>query len=1141
MLTKDVDIMPGLNGSNGNAVTSGNDLIIAIASASAGTSATLNLGDDVNGGDGIDTLRVISDLITAIPLAAVSNVEIIEVRSASAGTGSIDTSAKAGVTNLNITSATDGTSFTATAAATTDVSVSGGATPLTLNGGKNITVTDATADMAITIGGTTLNAGTITVTDSKQGTGNIAIDGGTDVTVTATANQAATPTGNITVGQGGAATDLPTGAVVVTQNTVSDATAAITAGNVTVTGGSTITINANSTNTATAASTSGLNVIAGTYTATAGDTTTEITVKQAHTATSFAGVAGTGGSNEKSTVTFGALAVGEKVAISATALSGNAFKAVGIVTTADDLVFTATKAMTAEQVAAAFAQLTATDIQAAGGVVANGYFTGTLEAGWISAAAAGAKVTFTATVPGNPADLVVTTRNGVADSAPATKAADFAAVTTATVAASGAIAGKTVTAATASAVVVNDNATASVTKVTVDGYTGATIGAGGSMNALTNLSLANGTGTAALTTTQTALNLTVNKVAGTVNLGASVTNLTVNANSADSKFVLSATGVTTATVNAAAALDLSGGTFANVETVTVTGTGNVNLGNISAQTTKLTSTSSGGVIAQVAGAKAVVTTGDGADTISVTGAMTKAISLGGGDDTLAIDNVTTPTAAVDGGTGVNTLAMSSANAMTAASGSTFAPKFTNFQKLSLGAVVDAATDNVNLANLNNINYVISAGSALGASAVVPTAAKTDGVAATSAEFTTYTFSAGLTNGQAFTVNGVTVAADTATYTSAQVASVFSGTVVAGLTKSGTFTTPTGWTGTPVATGGASTLILTNGAVFANVADLTTAATAIGATGTGTLALTKMANNGTLELTGAGTGATVTMLDATSGADTFNIVTKLSTHAISYGTVTVADVETIGITTTDTEASMIQTASLTLAADKATTVNLFGNAALNLTLAGSTAVTLVDGSTHTGALIMTANNGAAAGMELCGGDGADVLTTSGNGDVIVGNGGADQITVAIGDNLKIIGGAGADKFTITGSSSTDSVYTVFQAAVGDTTNVGVTSGDQFVLNSTVSGQAIKFVSTAITLSVGAAPSSQAFIAKAIQDLGVDEMGWFQYGGNTFIVREGNTNTLAYDAADGDQVVMIVGLVDLGTGASYNATSNILEIV
>jgi S-layer protein len=159
-----------------------------------GGSATLTALDSIDGKEGKDTLNILNAASAALELPAglvVKNVEIVNVKSAHdvgvTGAGkSFDVSGFTGLTDLNITQAKD---VFLTAAATTDVNVSGATgAAVNVDGGKNVVVNDATVDQNITIGATTGAAGTITVTDTKQGTGVINVDGGTDVTITANAD-----------------------------------------------------------------------------------------------------------------------------------------------------------------------------------------------------------------------------------------------------------------------------------------------------------------------------------------------------------------------------------------------------------------------------------------------------------------------------------------------------------------------------------------------------------------------------------------------------------------------------------------------------------------------------------------------------------------------------------------------------------------------------------------------------------------------------------------------------------------------------------------------------------------------------------------------------------------------------------------
>lgn len=201
----------------GNAVTAGN---------------TWTVGDAIDGGAGTDTFTVTQTGAITVPTGA--TVKNIETATFLSGTTAnvIDASSWTGLTNLNVTGVT---AQTVTAAATTDISVTGstatGAT--TVNGGKNVTVTETGASGGtVGIGATTAAAGTVTVTSTTaaaNGTiGNaITVTGGTTVNVTQVAGNAA-----------GAGVTTTAGAVVVNGNastttvTVSDTKAATAAAGV---------------------------------------------------------------------------------------------------------------------------------------------------------------------------------------------------------------------------------------------------------------------------------------------------------------------------------------------------------------------------------------------------------------------------------------------------------------------------------------------------------------------------------------------------------------------------------------------------------------------------------------------------------------------------------------------------------------------------------------------------------------------------------------------------------------------------------------------------------------------------------------------------------------------------------------------
>lgn len=124
------------------------------------------------------------------------------------------------IDDLTLVKVTRAADVAITAAETTNVTVSGATSDIEIEDGNVVTITDATAAKNITVNGA---AGAVTVTDTKQTSGIIAVDGGTNVSVTAAAADISTgatsTTGAINIGQ---VADLPTGTITVVQNLVFD-------------------------------------------------------------------------------------------------------------------------------------------------------------------------------------------------------------------------------------------------------------------------------------------------------------------------------------------------------------------------------------------------------------------------------------------------------------------------------------------------------------------------------------------------------------------------------------------------------------------------------------------------------------------------------------------------------------------------------------------------------------------------------------------------------------------------------------------------------------------------------------------------------------------------------------------------------
>ena len=1062
--------------------------------------------------------------------ASIKNIETITIKGADDVTADVSGSNITGLETISVLKSIDAT---VTAAATTDVNVSGATGVIKVDGGKNVVVNDATADQNITIGATTGAAGTITVTDTKQGTGVIAVDGGTNVTVTATAADISTgatsTTGAIKVGQDTTAI-LPTGDVKVTQNLEFDGndaggTVHLTGGAITISGGKTVDVTVNANNVA-KVDTAAHNIVVGTITVKGGDNTTAVTVTQNDNTQTFTS-AKVAEVKDTQTITFKALTSGKKVEIKE-----------GTKT----LTFTASKDLTAEEVAAAFANLSAGDYQASGGKVANGTFSGQFSTNWSAKSVNGAAVTFEA-----PESNTSTLADGSSDVVPT-----FGTVVNGTVAG-----GKESTnAVTYGQVVINNTAktagtTDTIKTVTVDGYaTASTIAS----NALTDLTLKNsaaGATTMTLTSTVASLNVTLDDINGTVDLdGAAAAttlktlNLTTTGEASD--ITLAAAGLETLTIAAGANLDLNSSFDADLndngtidageetyalKTATITGAGNVDLGDLSTLVNFATlnaSAATGDITAEV-DADVVVTTGSGNDTITVTAALTttaisKAIDLGAGDDKLTLTAGTTavPTAAVKGGDGVDTISMTFASAAPYDADEKFKNAISGFERLEINNVVTSA-QTIELANLGFTSYVTTSGT----SGAVYTA--------------TTTFTSG-TDTITVMINGVAVTATIGADSAATTLAINNAADTVFGTSGVTYVAATQTAlASSISVVGAGSYIVSKGAV-----DNGTSADAI-------LKLNNLAANATVVLTASGL-VEAALANANGIADVINVIIEANDKTTNAGLFTVNDVENVNITaqgkfTDDGKAGGLtkkddgiddveDIASLTLSADKAKTVTIDGYADLTLDTV-STTITKVDASEMTGDLVYTAD-GATAGTEVIGGAGNDTLTASGENDVLKGGEGSD--TFYAGYLTTVYGGAGADKFYFATPTQLSKVSTIADLGSGDTIYLVDNAGSGTPTDDIVN----KFYSAGAQYNVNTTTTFEAKVNASLGQTGAGESTWFQHAGNTYIVIDnkvgaGDPLAGAVDTytAGKDVVIEIIGLKDLST-ASFNSDEGTLVI-
>ena len=254
-----------------------------------------------------------------------------------------------------------------------------------------------------------------------------------------------------------------------------------------------------------------------------------------------------------------------------------------------------------------------------------------------------------------------------------------------------------------------------LTTATLKNYGDSTIDS----NALTTVNLEGTGGTLGITTNSlttaanTALALNVNGLsyanAGTSNaitVDTDVKTLNITSSTAASTVAnITAAGATAVNVAGDTKLTLTNNTFAAATAITVTNTAGATFG-----TTAIA-------------ADTLFTGGTGADSIILSNAFTKAITMGAGDDTVTYGGAASvavgKVGSVDAGAGKNTIKMTAAEANSttgASSAAAFNTAFKNFSVLDVAT--GAATVAINLAGINGVNEVVTRGVLTGQSLVL---------------------------------------------------------------------------------------------------------------------------------------------------------------------------------------------------------------------------------------------------------------------------------------------------------------------------------------------------------------------------------------------------------------------------------------
>jgi len=624
-----------------------------------------------------------------------------------------------------------------------------------------------------------------------------------------------------------------------------------------------------------------------------------------------------------------------------------------------------------------------------------------------------------------------------------------------------------------------------ITSITVSGYS--TLGI--SDNALTTLSVANGTGNiiidnSGLTTpTNKTLGLTVNGLTGgTLDDADIYTTLNVTTTGANSTLANITEGaVATLTVAGTKGLTLtSTAGLTALKTVTVTGSAGITADLSAATVTAIdTSATTGASKVTVDGSKATFTGGAGADTVTTTAAtVSKAISLGAGDDSLTLGGAAAPTAALSGGAGTDTLTMGAALAATASGSASFAGLVTGFERLTL---TGATNQTIDLAVLGNFNYVTTSGG----NGLTLSNLNSGGTLALTGAGTAYTIgNSAFASGTSDTVNLGLTDGSGAGVSFAATGITASGVENFVITTADTQATPTGTFNDLVTVlGNSAKTITVSGNAGLTLTAASTALTSVDASGiTGT-------TTGGFSWTSGALAAAATVKGSVAGANTVD-ASAATGGAVTYTGGTGNDV----FTATNGKANVVTLGDGTNSA----TVSSGNN-----TITGGTGADTV--------IATTGNNTVTLG------NGANAFTATSGNNTYTGGTGVDTVTVGGGLNVLTLG-TGADVVSITAAGANVNTYTtITDAAAGDSITFANKGTETFNTTKVALASTAVFqdYANAVVAAGGNASTNGAF-------------GWFQFGGDTYLVESQHDGSTVPSFTNGiDFVVKLTGLIDLST--------------
>jgi len=520
-----------------------------------------------------------------------------------------------------------------------------------------------------------------------------------------------------------------------------------------------------------------------------------------------------------------------------------------------------------------------------------------------------------------------------------------------------------------------------------------------------------------------------------------------------------------------------------------------------------------------AAAGQAITTGSGADKVTLAGSIgsttatagglvTTTIALGAGNDAVAkgTSGAVTAGASINGGDGVDTV---DASLITIGNQAIF----TNFERLDLRGATDSGSFDASVMTASTIDGIKLNGSLATAFAVTNLAGTTitADIAATTAAAVTATLATSTGTADVMNINFASSNTLTSSSTTPAITEKVTVSASGGLKTTGieTVNISSGGTYTNTVNFANQNQILNELKMYTDNSNATSSIVITGAKEftLGELAITR--NTTTTVITAAPT-------------QTADGITQNATLSASSTAPALAD-QTAGLKSIDASATTGGVNIWAGVSDQLGSTSFYQKYT-GLTITGGSGSDFI-------------RNSATSGV-ISGGAGDDWLVVSGTSGSADGGAGNDTLIAGYGTNATLTGGAGKDTFDVTAAvqnSANDSAVvitdtlktiTITDFAAGDTLKVGETSLTSAVM---VNGTAAVTASNAQSLfaAIDAALKATTSTTGITANVGTDVSVWFSYGGNTYIaVEKGSTDGYS----NGDVVVKLTGIHTLTAAAA-----------